>query len=203
MLTVSAKPSGSNVAPLEAGTYPARCVQVIDLGDQMNELAGRLQHQVMILWEIPTERLEINGEDKPRVMSATYTASLSDKAKLRSVLESWRGKQFTDEELAGFDLAKILDTTCMLTVVSKTSKTSGKEYSAIGSVSKLMKGYVVPPAETTIFAFDLEDEDALDKLEALPEWIQSRIKEGETYKALEQDRQFQNMSVDDLPFGKD
>jgi hypothetical protein len=201
MLTVSAKSNSSNTAPLEAGTYPARCVQIIDLGNQMNDLAGKYQRQVMILWELPTERLEINGEDKPRVMSATYTASLNDKAKLRAILESWRGRGFTDEELESFDLHNILDKTCMLTIVNKTSKTSGKQYSAVGSVSKLMKGVAVAEAETTIFAFDLDvGDDVWEQMKTLPNWIQDRIKASEEYKAHEQN-DFTNINPEDLPFG--
>ena len=201
MLTVSAKSTSSNTAPLEAGTYPARCVQIIDLGNQMNDLAGKYQRQVMILWELPTERLEINGEDKPRVMSATYTASLNDKAKLRAILESWRGRGFTDEELESFDLHNILDKTCMLTIVNKTSKTSGKQYSAVGSVSKLMKGVAVAEAETTIFAFDLDvGDDVWEQMKTLPNWIQDRIKASEEYKAHEAS-DFTNINPEDLPFG--
>lgn len=202
MLTATAKPTGSSVPPLEAGTYVARCVQLVDLGDQMNELAGRLQRQVMILWEIPSERLEINGEDKPRVMSKTYTLSLSDRAKLRADLETWRGLPFSDEELKGFDLRNILNKGCMLTVVTKASKTTGKPYNTIGGVSKLIRGLEVPAAETPIFAFDLDDKDSLEAIEALPNWIRERIEQSETYKNLVADRDNASMSdvsEDDIP----
>ena len=191
MLTVSAKPT-SSTPPLEAGSYLARCVQLIDLGEQMNELAGKLQRQVMLMFEIPSERIIVNGEDKPRMISATYTASLSDKAKLRGVLESWRGKQFTEDELACFDLRKILNVECLLSVIEKTSKT-GNKYSSIGSISRCMKGVAVPPAETPIFAFDLDEDDCLAKLATLPDWVQERVKQGETYKEM------MNPSPDDLP----
>lgn len=204
MLTVSAKPT-SSTPPLEAGSYIARCVQIIDLGEQMNELAGKLQRQVMLMFEIPSERVVIDGADKPRMMSATYTASLSDKAKLRGVLESWRGKQFTDEELACFDLHNVLNVPCLLSVVEKTSKT-GNKYSSIGSISRVMKGVTVSPAETTIFAFDLDEKDCLEALETLPEWVRERVKQGETYKQLIAEKDaadFSDINPEDLPFGND
>ena len=199
MLTASAKPT-SSTPPLEAGSYLARCVQIIDLGEQMNELAGKLQRQVMLMFEIPSERIEINGEDKPRMISATYTLSLSDKAKLRSVLESWRGKQFTDEELAAFDLRKVLNTPCLLSVVEKTSKT-GNKYSSIGSISRCMKGVIIPPAETPVYAFDLDEPGCLGMLEKFPEWVQERVKQGQTYKDMVSNpNNFDDISSDDLPF---
>jgi hypothetical protein len=203
MLTVSAKPT-SSTPPLEAGLYPARCVQLIDLGEQMNELAGKLQRQVMLMFEIPSERISVNGEDKPRMISATYTASLSDKAKLRSVLESWRGKQFTEDELACFDLRNILNVVCSLSVIEKTSKT-GNKYSSIGSISRVMKGIAVPPAETPILAFDLDEDDCLAKLATLPDWVQERVKQGETYKRLTDPSpdDLPDVDPDDTPFGDD
>ena len=201
MLIASAKPK-SSTPPLEAGSYPARCVQVIDIGDQMNDLSGKLQREVMILFEIPSERINVNGEDKPRMISATYTLSLSDKAKLRSVLESWRGKQFTDEELAAFDLRKVLNTPCLLSVVEKTSKTSGNKYSSIGSISRCMKGVPVPQPDTQIMAFDLDEPGCLDTLATLPEWVQERVKQGQTYKdMISNPKNFDDISSDDLPFG--
>ena len=201
MLTASAK-SASATPPLEAGTYPARCVGIVDLGEQMNDLAGRLQRQVMLMFEIPGERIEVSGEDRPRMMSATYTLSLSDKAKLRGVLESWRGKQFTEEELDGFDLRKIVNVPCMLSVVSKTSK-AGKPYVAIGSVSKIPKGFAVPEAETILFVFDLDEDGCLDALETLPEWVRERVKQSETYKQMIESptpKSLADYNSDELPF---
>lgn len=184
MLTVSAKASQSNIKPLEAGMYAARCVQLYDLGMQFNELANRSQRQVMIAFELPTERIEIDGEDKPRMMYSTYTASLNERSRLRKDLESWRGKPFTDDELKAFDLNRILNTTCMLSVSTKKSKTSGNEYAVISSIGKTMKGLEVAQAETTIYSFDLDADDALEQLESVPSWIAERIKKSETYAAL-------------------
>ena len=168
----------------------------------MNDLYDKLQRQVMLMFEIPSERIEINGEDKPRMISATYTLSLSGKGKLRGVLESWRGKQFTEEELAAFDLRNILNTPCMLSVVEKTSKTSGNKYSSIGTIARAFKGAIVPPAESPIFAFDLDEPDCLGMLETLPEWVQERVKQGQTYKDLiSNPDSFEDITSDDVPFG--
>ena len=42
-----------------------------------------------------------------RTISATYTLSLGERSNLRKMLESWRSRAFTPEELQGFDLEKV------------------------------------------------------------------------------------------------
>jgi hypothetical protein len=51
------------------------------------------------------------------MVSKFYTLSLSDKANLRKDLESWRGKQFTDAELEGFELKNLVGANCYLNLV--------------------------------------------------------------------------------------
>ena len=185
MLTVSAK-SKSSVPILEADTYPARCVSLIDVGDQFSEISGRFNRQVVLMFELPTEHVVIDGEKKPRFMSITYTLSLSEKAKLRTILETWRGRGFTDDELKGFDLKQIVGQACMLTVVHKTAKNG------------------IPEAETPLLIYDLDEPDALEKMEQLPEWVQNRIKQSETYKRMTEQAStaqgFMDVNPDDLPF---
>ena len=205
MLTATATANRTHVEPLEAGTYPARCIQLIDIGIQFNPLANKNQRQVMLVWELPTETIEIDGEEKPRTISDTYTLSLNEKAKLYNILVSWRGKAFTDEELKGFDLQNILDKPCLLSLILKESK-NGNMYNRVKSVSKLMKGMTVDEAKNPIFSFDLDSKDALEQMKVLPEWIQERIRGGETYKELaakeapKDEPEFTNLNPEELPF---
>ena len=53
---------GARVAPMEAGTYPARCVGVIDLGVQYNEKWDKRQEKLRLIFEFPTERVEVDGD---------------------------------------------------------------------------------------------------------------------------------------------
>ena len=112
MPLIATAPKNTDYSPIEAGTYLARCVQVIDLGTQTIEYMGELKQyrKVRLAFETPTETKifkEENGE-QPYMLSKEYTLSLGDKANLRADIESWRGKTFTQEELEGFDLANIL-----------------------------------------------------------------------------------------------
>ena len=51
---------GGNYAPIEAGTYPARCCGVIDLGIQHNDFNDKDQEKVRLIWELPTERSDVD-----------------------------------------------------------------------------------------------------------------------------------------------
>lgn len=175
---------GGNYSPIEAGTYAARCVGVIDLGIQHNDYNGKDQERVRLVFELPTERTVTEaGEDKPRWMSKPYTASLHEKATLRKELEAWRGKPFTAEELAGFNLGKLVGVPCLLNIVTQEGKNGGV-FAKIASIGKAMKGQVVPPLENPSFIFDMDasDEECKAIMEGLPNWMQEEIKRSITWQ---------------------
>jgi hypothetical protein len=96
----------------EDGLHLAVCVDVIDQG--MKETPWGAKHKIRIVWQ-----LDLEGPDGRRfVVSRVYTNSLGQKAMLRRDLESWRGKAFTAEELAGFDLLKLLGANCQVQTVA-------------------------------------------------------------------------------------
>lgn len=196
--TVSA-PETSSIAPIEPGTYAAVCTAIIDLGEHYNKTYDNYSRKALFQWEIPDEQIEIDGEMKPRVISETYTASLGEKANLRKMLESWRGLQFTADELAGFDLENVLGVPCMINVIHTENPNTGKTYAKIAAVTRLPRNFppVTPSAKPTIFS--LNDGDALEKIERYPEWIQKRIKESKTYADLESNH-FTDISAEDCPF---
>lgn len=182
-MSLIAKASGGSKFPiLEAGSYPAMCYAIVDIGQQYNKTFNNYAQKVIFMWELPGEEIEIEGEMKPRAISETYTNSLGEKANLRKMLENWRGRAFTQEEMDGFDLRNVLGKACMISVVHGT-KSDGSPYAKVGSVSKMPKGMSVPQKTTNaLILFDLDAPDALENLQKLPEWVQNRIKESETYK---------------------
>ena len=179
-LTVS-ESGGAGFEPVPAGTYPAVCYQMIDLGEQYSEKFNNSSRQVLIGWQIPSETITIDGEEKPRVVSKQYTLSLNSKARLRSDLVSWRGRDFTDEELKGFDLKNIVGKPCMVSVIHKDS--NGKTYANVSGVLALPKGMPKPAVSSPddIIIFDL-DADPLEKINELPQWIADRIRRSSTYE---------------------
>lgn len=174
---------GASFAPLEAGTYLARCVGLIDLGLCHNDFYNKDQQRVRIIWELPTETVNVDGEDKPRWMSKTYTASLSDKATLRKDLDNWRGKPFTPQELKGFELRNIVGAPCILTVQHKEGQNGA--YAVVGGVGKVMKGMTVPELTQDPIIFDMDSGDCFDVFETLPEWMQKELfKDSLTWQEL-------------------
>lgn len=179
MSLITTAKAGSSIPLLEAGTYPAICYGIVDIGVQYNETYKNSSPKLIISWEIPGETITIDGEEKPRVMSQTYTNSLSERSALRRDLVLWRGKEFTDAELAGFNLGNILGVPCLLTVIH--TQRGDRTYANIGGIMKLPKSMEKPKGSLPQMTFDL-DTDPLDKISELPEWIQERIKKSETYK---------------------
>jgi hypothetical protein len=137
-------------------------------------------------------------------ISKNYTVSLAEKATLRKDLVSWRGKEFTSEELRGFDLKNILGAWAMLSVATSIGN-NGKEYTNVVSVNPVPAAMKknLPQAHNSLEMFDLEDPDMTlyesfsknikDRIEASPEW--SAISSGKEVPK----GSFDDMS-DDIPF---
>lgn len=172
--------AASAIPLLPEDVYPAVCVMLVDLGEQYSEKFGKTTRKVLIGWELPGERLD-DGET--RRLSNTYTASLNSKSNLRKDLVSWRGRDFTADELKAFDLRNIVGVPCMLSVIHKLGQ-DGQKRAVIGGVMKLPKGMAPTPPSVQPVIFDLDAPDAATQMAELPEWIQTRIKESETWKAM-------------------
>ena len=134
---------GGDFKKVAPGVHIGRCFKLIDLGTQEETYEGevKLLPKVCVYWELTGEDEEgaplIDSNGDPLVIWQEYTMSLGKKAKLRAALESWRGKAFTDEELKGFDVSKLIGAFCMVNVTHKTSQTSGKTYANVSSLTPL------------------------------------------------------------------
>ncbi len=159
MGTTAKDTGGSEFTPCPEGTHVARCVQVIDLGTQYSKYYGKNKHKIIIGWEIP----DIDkGEEGCQLVWCRYTLSLHRNAALRAHLESWRGRQFTAEELQGFDLQRILDVPCLISIAHRVN---GQDtYADVKAVMKLPKGSVCGDRITEIVYFDVDnfDQDTFD-----------------------------------------
>ena len=184
-ITATAKGGGTfQIAP--AGTHIGRCVQIIDLGTQKTNFQGREKRarKVRIAWELPEELATFNADkgEEPFVVGKEYTLSLGDKATLRKDLEAWRGRAFTNEELEGFDLAKLLGVPCLLTIVHEVAKSSGNNYAKIVSVTKIGKNMTCPPQISAGLEYSI-DQGKNEIFQSLPEWLQDKCKQCEEWNA--------------------
>ena len=169
-LTLSATNKSSETVP--AGTFATRCYQIIDLGHQTTSFEGEVKvvPQVRITWELS----ELMADGRPFSISREYTATFGPKGNLRKMLEAWRGRPFTQEELGGFSLENVLGAPCLIGVVHKPSKDGTKVYANVNSVMALPKGMTCPDAVNPAVKFDIGtfDEEVFNKL---PDWLRSKI----------------------------
>ncbi len=195
-LTVS-ESSGSTFKSAPAGTHLARCVRLIDIGTQHGEYQGKptVRRQMIVMWELPQELMD---DGKPFVASKFYTASLGEKASLRKDLEAWRGRAFSAEELAGFDMRTILGKVCMLSVVGKDN--GGTK---VGGVMAAPKGTQLPAAVNTPYSFDIDEWDE-NAFQGLSDGIKGLIQASDEYKARQKQQAPEPATIDDddqsIPF---
>ncbi len=159
--------------PIPPGMHHAICYGVIDLGTQPpmpNSKYPKTERKILFLFELPEERRTFsdNGRDRevPRTLSKDFPASLYEKSGMYKFLVSWRGRQFTPEELKGFDLENVLGANLMLNIVHNE-----RGYEKIESCGPLPKGMGKRAAENDTTLYDIEDSVP----QSLPEWIRKRI----------------------------
>ena len=163
--------------PVEPGAYPAICIGVIDLGEQYSEKFKSFSNKVQIVWELPTETIEVDGKQEPRQLSKEFTISASKKGGLRNFLSSWNGKAYSDEEFLELDLFGQIGRACQVNVVLSESG----EYANIESAIPLMKGFTIPQSNTPTIRWDMTEwDDAV--FQTLPEWVQDKIKKSTQYQ---------------------
>ena len=194
---------GKGFDPVEAGVHKAICIAVYDLGTQYNEIFNKSARQVLLMWELPDQRIQIEDRDLPRAISKKYTLSLHEKANLRQDLEGWRGKAFTEKELAGFDVIKLLGVNCQIQVIHK--KTERKTYANIKAILPLPKDQWKEP-ENPLRSFSFEDDETFP--EGMQEWVIKIIEESDEYQRKgadyehydEEDGPPPDRFDDDIPF---
>jgi hypothetical protein len=175
--------SGTNLPPIEAGLHQAVCYALIDLGTHYSEKFDKTSHQLMLMWEFPDVRLdtEKDGEKKslPRVISKKYTMSLGERANLRKDLKSWRGRDFTPEELEGFELKQILGVNCIMQIIHNSK--DGKTYGNIETILPLMKNYKTKKPENPILYFNMSEGLEIPEM---PKWIVEIIKSSKEFEGI-------------------
>lgn len=174
---------GEGFARAPEGTHVARCFKIVDLGTQYNAKYDKNHHKIMLVWELPEELIpdgELAGQ--PFAVSGWYTLSLGEKANLRKDLESWRGKSFTSDELAGFNISKLLGATCLLNLVHNT--VDDKTYVNISSIMKMPKTMECPASINDLVIFDIDEFDE-EVFETFSDNLKAKIKESKEYKEKE------------------
>jgi hypothetical protein len=180
------RPAESNFKPVPAGTWPAVCFRVVDLGTQETTFQGerKEQHKVMLSFEIHDEECRMD-DGKPMTIHQRYTWSMHEKSTLRKHLEAWRAKPFLDSDIGegGFDIRKILGVPCMVSIIHNT--TNDKVYANISSIAKLPKGMKAGElVNDKVYIALLPSEFDRDAFAKLAEGLKTTIMASPEYKRL-------------------
>ena len=174
---------------IPAGNQVARCYQMIHIGHVTDKIQGeeKTLNKVRIGWELPNELRVFNTDlgEQPMVISKEFTLSMNEKANLRRMLESWRGKAFTEEQAKSFDIVALLGVPCMLNIIHKVSEKNGNTYAEISSVTQLPKGLECPLQVNPTMVWDYDNPDWMF-FEIMPEFIKEKIQSSTEYKALQE-----------------
>jgi len=188
-MSLTAKDSGGgSFTPVAPGMHLARCYRIVDLGTQKSEYQGQVKHlqKVMIQFEVHGEddngNALVTAKGEPMSISKNFTLSLSEKATLRIDLQAWRGRDFTADELRGFELKNVLGAWAMITA-AKSAGNNGKEYTNIISINPVpvaIKKAGLPEGFNKLAMFVIENPDMelfdtfgnglKEKIQGSPEW---------------------------------
>lgn len=123
---------GGEYEPIPTGMHRAVMVNYYDVGRQPGYQGGKPQEKVVFLWELEAR----NSEGKRFTITKIYTKNIGEKSNLGNDLVSWRGRPFTDEERAGFDLDRVKGKPCQLNIIPNGDK--------------VKIGTVLPPSMETV-----------------------------------------------------
>jgi hypothetical protein len=211
-MSLIAKNSGGSFKQVPPGVYIARCYSLIDLGTQLTGYQDQpktLKPQLRIGWELfgeddtgqPLTAL-VNGKPMPLTIGTEYTVSMHEKATLRIHLAAWRGRDFTADEIKGFEVKKLLGAYCMVncTTSEKNGKTKVAGITPLPSALKASK----PAGVHDLVLFDLEEPD-MEVFSTLYDYLKTKIKTSPEWKRLNTADSFDDIpddepTDDDVPF---
>lgn len=176
--------------PMDAGTYPARVVQVLDLGVQeQRPYKGTPKppvHEIMLTYEFLDEFCkDEDGKDdpeKPRWLSEEFPFN-NLKADLAKSTKRYHAIDPTGA--FGGDFTLLVGQPCMVTVVQNPRVKDGETtiYNNIAGVASMRAKEAEKAAPlvnpTKVF---LLDEPDLEVFNALPEFLQEKIKKNLNYR---------------------
>ncbi len=167
------------VPPMESDVYMAECVLIADLGDQYNENYKKTQRKVVFSFDIPSETVIIDGEEKPRQLSKWLTFSVNKKSALYRILNAWMNTNMSEQEMSEIDLFGFIGQGCQVQV----NVSEDGAHNNIANVMALPKGIPSPVSNITPVTYDI-DEDGFEgeKWEALPDWVKNAVKKSEQYQ---------------------
>lgn len=177
---IESNSSGMKAELLDPGAYPARVVQILDIGVQPQEFKGEKKapkNEVWITYELLDEfMVDENGddlEDKPRWLSERFPLNSLDSDLAKSTKRYYALD--SEGEYEG-DWSQLLGMPCMVNVSQYTTKGQTKNKVQDLSAMRAKEAKKAPELVNEARIFTLDDPD-MEVYESLPEFLQTLIKE--------------------------
>tara|TARA_R110002020_G_scaffold287099_1_gene502565 strand:+ start:15243 stop:15914 length:672 start_codon:yes stop_codon:yes gene_type:complete len=185
--TATGGQGGAAQETVAIGNYPARLVQLVDLGLQA-QMAWEGEpkppiEMVRTVYELPTEFcVDSDGnedKEKPRWLGEEMNFYNLNAERAKSTL---RYRALDPTEDCEGDWSQLIGQACTLTVVHKPNKKKpGHFYANIGSTAPPMKGFDVPPLVNPTLVWTLDDPD-MEVFEKFPDFMKEKIKANLNFK---------------------
>ena len=189
-LNPNTKQKKSKPEAIKKGTYPARLVQLIDLGVQpqtdMNGVEKEPAPEVWLTLEFPTKRIEVNEESRPRWVSKRIKNSWHEKANFPKWMEVFGYVPKKTKHLS-----ELLSAPC-LAAVGLTSGGNNK----IENVLEVPEGMIVGELENDPKVFDFDDPD-MEVFNSLPSFLQDIIISSPSFSGSELESKLVTGSIED------
>lgn len=166
---------------IEPGSYPARVVNIVDLGVQPQKpFKGQAKppcQMIRVTYELTDVFMkDENGddiEDKPRWIAEEFKLMPLDVA---LAVSTKRYLAIDPQNEHDGDWSKLLNAGCMVGIVNNASKTNDRIYDNVSTVAVMRKRDLekLPELQNPPFFFYLEDPD-IEVFKKMPQWIQDKI----------------------------
>lgn len=169
------------------GPHLGRLVQLVDLGSQRFKPQDEPTRKLYLGFETSgtTHIFDEKKGPEPFMIQVEFAffmvSSGQKKTKLRTFIESWRGRPFgSDQEASQFDFEKLLGQPALLTI-SHERKADGSLKSVIAGICQPMAGQLVPKAHNPLVLYEIAHGEG-GKFTMLPPFLRKKIQESEEFK---------------------
>lgn len=174
-------------APIEAGNYPARVVQIIEMGLQPQRAFKGVDkppaREIMLTYELVDEFMKDDDgkdiEDKPRWVSEDFPLNNLDK----DLAKSTKRYLVFDPDMTKFDgdITKVLGLPCSVAIVQNVKGENIYNNVANLTAMRPRDAAACPELKNPTKVF-LSDEPDMEVFKSLPKWLQERITANLNYK---------------------
>ena len=136
------------------GLHPAVCCQIHNVGHQSFKGGPPgLSPKCVLIFEVDQKMASGTMQGKPMTISKGYPMFMGNNAKgvpsaLKTHMQGWRGRPFTDAELADFSLKRVLGKPCTLMIAHTPKEGGGMKATIVSILPPTGPGWVPTYTET-------------------------------------------------------